>query len=441
MNGFLNMLPLPTNFAGMATAFGPSSSKLRAACGVCLSLILCVFVTPASAQTESLRALLQNAMASHPDVVAKRNEERAAASELDGSKWGRFPGFSVQATSENSNQFTSSRTATLEQPIWTGGRITSAIDRADANLAVSQAAVLETQQLVLRDTSSAFYEVLRLEARYKDAKSNELEHLRLQGVIERRVEAGVSPLTDLTQATARTQQAVADRIQVVRQLEATRAQLDQLVGRRVGAIKIPKSFAVDPSLKGGALDRARDFSPTLKKLQLQVRVADADIDNAKAQIMPKLVAGYRKNIGTILPGQDGGGTYVAIQAQTGGGLSALSGVDAAVARREAAIEKVTAQERLLEQEIRAAVSDIDAYDLQLKSLGRLLEDSDAIVSSYLRQFQVGRRSWIEVLNAQREKTQAAFSLRDLESAVNVSKIRLLLLVGQINAESLDGLNE
>ena len=113
----------------------------------------------------------------------------------------------------------------------------------------------------------------------------------------------------------------------------------------------------------------------------------------------------------------------------------------AVARREAALEKTTAQDRLLMQEVRALVGDVDAYSLQLKALGRLLEDSDAVVASYLRQFQVGRRNWIEVLNAQREKTQAAFSLRDLEAAVNVSKVRLLLLVGKINAESLDGLNE
>lgn len=408
----------------------------------CLApIFLLTFLNGANAQSESLRSLLQSAMVTHPDVLAKRNEAQAAASELSGSKWARFPGFSIQATNENSNQFSSVKTATLEQPIWAGGRISSAIDRAEANLAVSQAAVVETQQVVLKDASSTFYEVLRLEARLRDAKSNESEHLRLQGVIQRRVESGVSPLTDLTQATARTQQAIADRLQTARQLETARAQLDQLVGRSVGALKTPKDLALEASLVGGALDLAREFSPSLKKLQLQVRVADADIDNAKAQIMPKLVAGYRKNIGTVLPGQDGGGTYVSLQAQTGGGLSALSGVDAAVARREAALEKTTAQDRLLVQEVRALVGDVDAYSLQLKALGRLLEDSDAVVASYLRQFQVGRRNWIEVLNAQREKTQAAFSLRDLEAAVNVSKVRLLLLVGKINAESLDGLNE
>jgi len=418
-----------------------SGSFLRLPNQCIAAIFLLTFFNTANAQSENLRSLLQSAVATHPDVLAKRNEERAAASELTGSKWGRFPGFSIQATSENSNQFSSPKTATLEQPIWTGGRISSAIDRAEANLAVSQAAVAETQQTVLKEAASTFYEVLRLEARLRDAKSNEAEHLRLQGVIQRRVDSDVSPVTDLTQATARTQQAIADRIQTARQLETMRAQLDQLVGRRVGAIKTPKDFVIEASLLGGALELAREFSPSRKKLQLQVRVADADIENAKAQVMPRLVAGYRKSIGSVLPGQDGGGTYVSLQAQTGGGLSALSGIDAAVARREAALDKTTAQERQLVQEVRAVVGDVDAYSLQLKALGRLLEDSDAVVASYLRQFQVGRRNWIEVLNAQREKTQAAFSLRDLEAAVNVSKVRLLLLVGQISAESLDGLNE
>jgi len=43
---------------------------------------------------------------------------------------------------------------------------------------------------------------------------------------------------------------------------------------------------------------------------------------------------------------------------------------------------------------------------------------------------VGRKNWLDVLNAQREQAQAGYSLSDLEYPLMLSNIRLLLLAGR-----------
>ncbi len=67
---------------------------------------------------------------------------------------------------------------------------------------------------------------------------------------------------------------------------------------------------------------------------------------------------------------------------------------------------------------------------QVEPVRKLLLGSEEIVASYLRQFQVGRKNWLDVLNAQREKTQASYAFSDLEYPLMLASVRLLLLAGR-----------
>jgi adhesin transport system outer membrane protein len=64
-----------------------------------------------------------------------------------------------------------------------------------------------------------------------------------------------------------------------------------------------------------------------------------------------------------------------------------------------------------------------------------------VVDSYLRQYQVGRRNWVEVLNALREKAQAAYGLADVEQSRDQAQVRLLIITGELapsNLKAIDG---
>jgi adhesin transport system outer membrane protein len=407
------------------------------ALGALGALLLSLACQAAPLPASDLPDLLREAVSGHPDVRSRRSELDAARYAVDGAKWGRYPSFSTELQARNSAAAHSGGTpqsiARLEQPLWTGGRITGQIALSDAGMAVAGAALEEAEQSVLQQTAQAYFDLLRFESRLQVALANEAEHQRLLAIIERRVRSEVSPMTDETQAAARMRQAMIERIQTQRQLEAAQLSLAQMVGRPVFAVAAPLGLGRGRWTEAALLDAALQFSPERRRLQAQAESAGAQLDLARAERLPRLVAGVQAVLGERYPGQDRGRAYLALQLQTGAGLSAQAAVQSAAARRQAAQDAILTHERQLTQQVRSAWADSQALGEQIGPMRALLAGSDEIVASYLRQFQVGRKSWLDVLNAQREKTQAYYTLADLEYPLLHSRVRLLLLAGQLNA--------
>jgi adhesin transport system outer membrane protein len=88
-------------------------------------------------------------------------------------------------------------------------------------------------------------------------------------------------------------------------------------------------------------------------------------------------------------------------------------------------------------QVRSAWAEWTAQQQQLDPVRKIARASDEVVASYLRQYQVGRKTWLDVLNAQRESTQARYSLADLDWGIRAVHMRLLLLSGGVDARSVD----
>jgi adhesin transport system outer membrane protein len=404
-------------------------------------VILCVGLAvsgSAAAETLSLQPLLREAVTKHPEVRQRRGEIQTGRLDLDSAKWSRFP--SATAGVESVTQG-SAGLITLRQPVWTGGKITGQIDYATAKLVTSQATLVETQQSVLQRSAQTYYDILRYETRLKIVRDNEAEHKHLLEIIQRRVASQVSPGTDETQAMARYRQVISERIQVELQLASARSALEQMLGRKVGVKAAAKPISMHTSTEDMLLDMAQAYSPERKRLLAQIETIDAEVALAQSKLKPELYVAYQARTGTLAFGQDRSRFYVGVEMQTGAGLSALSGIQSALSRKESEREKLAAAERILSNQIRSTWAEMNALNNQLEPVRALLVSSEDVVASYLRQFQVGRRSWLEVLNAQREKFQAYNTLADIENPLEFAKLRLLLQSGQVNAESLHLLTE
>jgi adhesin transport system outer membrane protein len=400
----------------------------------CLLVLPFAFMAPcAHATTWNLDTVLREAVTQHPDVRNRRDERQAASDRLEGARWGRFPSLSGEAQTQPGGP---QSLVKLEQPLWFGGRIGGQINASTADLKVAGASLSEMQLDVLQRSAAAFFDILRLQARLKAAQANETDHAHLLKIIQRRVAAEISPMTDETQATARWLQAKTDRIQTTRQLDTARLTLEQLVGAPAKDLLPPQTIQLARWTESSLLEAALAVSPERQRLQAQVEAADAQIGLAKAQLTPSVVAGYQTRIGSLAFGQERNQAYIALQVQTGAGLSSFSGVRAAVAKRSAAIEAIDAHDRRLSQNVRSAWTESVALADQVEPVRNLLIGSEEIVASYLRQFQVGRKNWLDVLNAQREKTQASYSLTDLEYPLMLSTVKLLLLAGKWDAATL-----
>lgn len=385
----------------------------------------------------SLDTALKQVMLQHPEIQASRNLLSAAQEDLDAAEWGRFPTFGVD--SELGRRGDSQITARIEQPLWTGGRVTAQINLSQAQQVDAAAEVQATSLVLLNETATVYFDVLRVESQLQTSRDNENEHARLVDTISRRTEAEINPDADLILAESRFNQAKIDRLRFTRELIVARSRLEQLLDRSIGSLQQPEPITLHSRYVTNLQKKALAWSPRLNVLKAQVDQSHAEIKLAEAQSMPTVVAGFERVVGELqFDGQDRERAYIAIQFKPGAGLSSFSVVKAANARKAATADRLRTESRAIRLEVQTLWAEIEALQFQLPSMYDTTEGSSFIVDSYLRQFQVGKKSWLDVLNVQREKAQAYYNLANVKIPLQLAKIKLLFLTGEHHIQQAYG---
>jgi len=404
-----------------AQAYGPAAAETVAPAAPAAA-------EPPPAVVPELATLAARAAESHPSVEAARATLRAAETDVRAAKWQRGPSVSVEALSfeggapvVRGENFAAN--LVLDQPLWQGGRIGGTIDRARAVERFSIAQASEAAQQIALRTTAAYFDLVRATRRAMILERGLAEHRELVESISRRVQQDVSPRVDLDLARARTAQ-LEDQLTAAVALRTTNLQrLRELLGQPdyvLPAIPFYDAGVHHPPA-GQAIEQATLCSPARARLQAEALIARADVKLAKAQYMPRVSAIFSSNEVT------GERVGVVFRAGTNGGLSQFEAESAARIRREAAELRVGAVERDLRDAVTADVAENEAARARIQSSGAAASASRAVTDSYQRLFVVGRRSWLEVMNAALETTQAELAADDAEVAAMASAARLSLL--------------
>ena len=379
-----------------------------------------------------LWALVRAAQATHPTVMSRVSLKASAAADTDGAKWGRYPTPTVEAQRDRDTQ-TSTGLFRLQQPLWAGGRITGTIAAAEQREAAADAAVDEVKDEIARRVFAAYAEALRQQSRKLAAQASVTGHGDLLGMITRRVEAEVSPPIDRELAQSRYFQAVNELTLAEQGLSAALTQLSQLTGTIVTEVVLedPESLPRPPATMADALSMAKENSATLVRLQKELEAANAEIDIKRSSYSPQLSLRYEREAGGDLPPDSR--VLLVLEAQPGAGFSAVSGVNGAIGRREAARQAKEGAIRDLEERVYYDWNDVLAGRSRVSSSASAKGISTQVAESYSRQYMAGRKSWLDVLNAMREAATAEFTLADSQAQYLGARLRLALVTGSLGA--------
>lgn len=399
----------------------------------CLALFAAAQTTISqpAAPAWTLPRLLSEALASYPSIAGKRAERDAAAAGLEGAQWGRFPSVTLEA-SRGTAAITAGASGTgvfrVDQPLWAGGRIDAHIDSAGSRLKAADFALNETQLDVSLRVAMAYGEALRQTARLQLAQTSHVEHQKLLDMIRRRAAQEVSPEVDARLAESRLNQA-GNELELARLgLRNALNQLSQLSGAAVAQVAVSElPLHALPATVDAAVAKALDSSPTLKKLAQEEAATVSDIDVKRSLYQPQVLLRMERQTGGDIATENRG--MVVFQMQPGAGLSALSEVGAAVSRREAARLAREAAERLLRERVTQDWNDWKSASDRLKMASQTNEISQQVAQSYARQYIIGRKTWIDVLNAVRETAQAGLTQEDARAQKQVAELKLLIQMG------------
>jgi len=375
---------------------------------------------------------LRIAVTTHPSVNSRRNDVQAANARLDAAVRQRYPGFQAQTGKDVNGSDTS--TMRLEKTLWNGGRTAADIEGAEAGIRSSYASVTLAQQEIMARVISSFTDLGRVKTRQLVAQSNVQEHERLAALIGRRVESQISPMSDGTMANARLAQARAELNQLTALAERAQSSLTQALGKPVTDIQTP-SF---PNLSGTndflIRQKALDYSPALRRLSAEEAVLTADIESRKSALWPQIKLRAEKNTGGSINKSQ---VYVTLDYQTGAGFVAQAQIQEAVSKLDSLRSSRQAAERDALESINADLADLKSQQLQLKDLRDQVLATTEVFDSSIRQYSVGRKTWIDVLNAQREVAQSRYAQADAEWGYLRSAMRVNLSTGDLIPESMD----
>lgn len=385
---------------------------------------------PPETLPQALVEAIKLATSRDPSIVATASSVRAAAAEVRGAKWLRFPSLTAQASYATTNSRLTGTNfnpgLTVDLPVWTGGRISNTVKRAKAEELSAYGGWLESILGLSLTVSNTYFSIVSASRREAILEESLTAHRQLVGTMERRVDQQVSPRADLELAKSRA-------AQVEQELTVARAQrltalgvLKQLI--REPAYDIGRDPGFDNRLYSELWPTVSDemvaYSPTILKLTGQAQAAQAQVSVSKASILPQLNLQY--SYSEVLRSRVG----VSLLMQTDGGLSKFSAVDASRSRYEATLAQIATTERELRQQ---ASTDVIEYGSMLsKALVSRTASStaEAVSESYMRQFIAGRKSWLDVMNSLREFVSARISLSEAEVSVMATNSRLLLRSGR-----------
>lgn len=375
--------------------------------------------------------VLQSALASHPALQGRRSAQAAARADLDGAQWQRYPTLSVETAAPTSGG--SSGLVRIEQPLWTGGRITAGINAAGSRVEAAGAAVDEERLNLSLRVIAAYTEAMRQKARHRYAATGVAEHERLLGMIRRRVAQDVSSQTDQRLAESRMFQAANDQSAAAQAFNNSLAQLTQLAGAPVTELtSLAANEVAAPAALEAVLPQALSYSPALRRLSYEEEAANAEIASRRSAYMPQLALRLERNIGHFNDGRTSDSrAMLVLLAQPGAGLSAVSGVNAAVAIREAARMAREAAERDTRERVTLDWNEWAAARLRLENASQSSDMSTEVFESYTRQYVIGRKTWNDVLNAVREVTQSQFALEDARAQTIAASLRLSAQSGSL----------
>lgn len=382
----------------------------------------------------------------HPQVLIQVQNLKSTGFDIEVSKQAFYPTPSItleRAQSKGGNDPSYSGTPQvaiyrLQQPLWTGGRLSAQQNKAVANQEIEVARLLEVQQGLALKTLQAWTEVVNFQRQQTALRKTKIELESLQAKIERRAEQGLSTQSEVKLSRL--------RVSMVNQLlSQTKMQEDlawlrlkqwvpeaQPLSQATDALSAPSNDSQahlqnTENIDWDALSTSQ--SPVALRLKSQLKIQEAELDEKRAAYQPEvyLRAEHQRGNYAFANAQNVNRLFIGVTATTGAGLSMQNQLASLMAKHDSAQHEIALTQRLLSETVQSDVLNLIARQSKAEELKLNLESLQDIQTAWLRQFDSGRKTWIEVMNAAQETMQSQMSLIENDTSMQLSYWRLQIL--------------
>lgn len=392
--------------------------------------LLCAvaFAQVSAASGDQFKDAIRSALGTHPQVRAAQAKLEASRFTLSSAEWGRYPSLQAEMSRNNSGDLI--KRAQLSQPLWAGGRIDGEIDASGAKVLVATESVRESELSITDQMVTAGVDLAKARAQLARANESLAGYQKLLDAIERRADGGLGLQSDVTLARSRIAQARANAAQYEANERRANTRWLALTGQSMPTLVIPETTAADSATLNELLEEAKAFSPAVQRLKAEAEAAGFDAEVTQASIWPQLSARAIRTWQTGTVHQNDTQYLAVLEYQPGAGIGVIDKARAAYSQRDAAMAQIDRSMRDVEEQIRLAYSDRIGFQSRIEALLIAATANAEAIDSFLRQYNIGKRSWLDVLNAQREWTESVLLAEETKYNALAAAYKLAVFSGR-----------
>ncbi len=413
-----------------------------------------------AAEVFSINDALRQAMLTNPAVGEASANRRATQSELRQTQSTLLPQVRVEASygPEKFDQSAAVLTASaLPVPVvgagsWRNGSQSSVVVRqllfdgfasihdvwrqtARVNAAASR--VKERTELIALDAAEAYVDVVRYLRLVGLAEQNVANHEKIFSNVNSRFSGGRAGEGDLEQSRERVENARAALAEFRRSLEDARAKYRRTVGLEAYNLRFPAPLRGMPGSRDESLAVALRFNSTIAAAQSDVDAAKHAFRVTDGAFVPKLyLEGRATRFDNSYPyingvtHEDYAGKVVMSWDIFRGGQDVWRRSEMAERHTEATMRHARLQ-RDANESIDKAWNARTITVTRIAALTRQLEADRKTIAAFQKEYELGQRSLIDLLNAQNQFFNASVSLTSARALIIFADYQLLAAMGTL----------
>ena len=407
----------------------------------------CLAIGGASAIT--LEEAIVTTLETNPEVDAIRSNRRAIDQELRAA-WGLYyPSIDLRGTygyEINRNAATvaafggehsedpSEVTGVFNQLLFDGFGREGEVDRQQGRVRSAAYRVFDTVEAVSLRAVEVYLDVLRTQSIVDIANRNVQTHLAFLDLVTRRAESGAGPRSDIDQASARVGAARAS-------LAVAEGRAQDAIANYIAVVGSPPDGLVSPVAPAESLPENVDLavetalanSPVIGVAEAEIARARGEQTIAESNFYPRLdlqaEAGHFRNQG----GTPGSAYNFGVQAVMTynifrGGIDSAR-VQESKERLAQSQDELDVARRDTAEETRLAWNGLNASRNAREAIAQQVSANENVRDAYFQQFEVNRRSLLDLLDVENELFVSRTSLVTEEYTVMFGIYRVLATMG------------
>lgn len=322
-----------------------------------------------------------------------------------------------------------------------------AVQKAELGYQQAELSFQQSEQRLILDTAERYFRVLRQQDNLRFSTSEKEAIERQLDLAERRFEVGLSAVTDVKEAQASYDLAVANEISAENALNNALEQLRLSIGELPSSLASIQEEAPsplpEPNDVGEWVTLAKQNNLQLRTQALSVEGSKLDIDSARATKKPTLsaLANYTQN---EVDDSMGDSRQASLQLRATWNFLNGGRVDAQVrqakANQQSAAEQMRQTENSAEQETRANFLNVTSDISRIKALKQALISTQVAAEATQAGFDAGTRTAVEVLNSLRETYRAQANYVGARYDYLLNSLRLKSSAGTIEESDIETIN-